>query len=87
MRTAAVDGVDVPRHTLLFIKETVGLPMPGGKVHDGYWYASDTGGAIHKGRIDLFTGADAGSMRPMMPLNLNTLTVAKVGRFDGCPIA
>ena len=87
MRTAAVDGVDVPRHTLLFIKETVGLPMPGGRVHDGYWYASDTGGAIHKGRIDLFTGDDAGSMRPMMPLNLNTLTVAKVGRFEGCPIA
>lgn len=87
MRTAAVDGVDVPRHTLLFIKETVGLPMPGGKIHDGYWYASDVGGAIHKGRIDLFTGDGAGSMRPMMPLNLNTVTVAKVGSFSGCPIA
>ena len=87
MRTAAVDGVDVPRHTLLFIKETVGLPMPGGKVHDGYWYASDVGGAIHKGRIDLFTGDGAGSMRPMMPLNLNTVTVSKVGQFQGCPIA
>jgi 3D (Asp-Asp-Asp) domain-containing protein len=87
MRTAAVDGVDVPRHTLLFIKETVGLPMPGGKLHDGYWYASDVGGAIHKGRIDLFTGDGAGSMRPMMPLNLNTVTVAKVGQFSGCPIA
>ena len=87
MRTAAVDGVDVPRHTILFIKETVGLPMPGGKLHDGYWYASDVGGGIHKGRIDLFTGDDAGSMRPMMPLNLNTVTVAKVGAFSGCPIA
>ena len=87
MRTAAVDGVDVPRHTLLFIKETVGLPMPGGKVHDGYWYASDVGGAIHKGRIDLFTGQGAGSMKPMMPLNLITLNVAKVGQFSGCPTA
>ena len=87
MRTAAVDGVDVPRHTLLFIKETVGLPMPGGKVHDGYWYASDVGGAIHKGRIDLFTGDGPGSMRPMMLLNLNILTVAKVGSFQGCPTA
>jgi 3D (Asp-Asp-Asp) domain-containing protein len=87
MRTAAVDGVDVPRHTLLFIKETVGLPMPGGKRHDGYWYASDVGGGIHKGRIDLFTGEGSDSMKPMMPLNLNTVTVAKVGHFQGCPIA
>src|SRR5450432_3693740 len=45
MRTAAVDGVAVPRHSLLYIKETVGLPMPGGRRHDGYWYASDVGGA------------------------------------------
>jgi 3D (Asp-Asp-Asp) domain-containing protein len=86
MRTAAVDGVDVPRHTLLFIKETVGLPMPGGRRHDGYWYASDVGGGIRKGRIDLFTGDGAGSMKPMMLLNLNTVTVAEVGQFQGCPI-
>lgn len=87
MRTAAVDGVSVPRHTVLFIKETVGLLMPDGRKHDGYWYASDIGGAIHTGRIDLFTGSGATSMRPLMPLNLATLTVAKVGRFVGCPQA
>src|SRR5690606_39134403 len=40
MRTAAVDGLNVKRRTVLFIKETVGLPMPDGGVHDGYWYAS-----------------------------------------------
>jgi 3D (Asp-Asp-Asp) domain-containing protein len=85
MRTAAVDGVVVPRHTILFIKETVGLLMPDGSKHDGYWYASDTGGAIHRGRIDLFTGAGHASMGPLMPLNLKTLTVAKVGQFKGCP--
>ncbi len=85
MRTAAVDGVKVPRHSLLFIKETVGLPMPDGRKHDGYWYASDVGGAIHQGRIDLFTGQGAGSMAPLMPLNLATVTVAMVGAFEGCP--
>jgi 3D (Asp-Asp-Asp) domain-containing protein len=85
MRTAAVDGVKVPKHSLLFIKETVGIPMPDGSKHDGYWYASDSGGAIHEGRIDLFTGSGAGSMKPMMPLNLATLTVAIAGKFDGCP--
>jgi 3D (Asp-Asp-Asp) domain-containing protein len=87
MRTAAVDGVALRRHSILFIRETVGLPMPGGGRHDGYWYASDVGGAIHKGRIDLFTGQGAGSMRPLMALNLATLTVAKVGEFAGCPQA
>ncbi|HZK98394.1 MAG TPA: 3D domain-containing protein [Caulobacteraceae bacterium] len=87
MRTAAVDGVSVPRHTLLYIKETVGLPMPDGRLHDGYWYASDIGGGIHRGRIDLFTGNGAASMAPLMPLNLVNLTVAKVGQFQGCPVA
>ncbi|HWA60796.1 MAG TPA: 3D domain-containing protein [Caulobacteraceae bacterium] len=85
MRTAAVDGVIVPRHTLLFIKETVGMLMPDGSRHDGYWYATDVGGGIHAGRIDLFTGAGSASMKPLMPLNLKNLTVAKVGKFEGCP--
>ena len=85
MRTAAVDGIDLPRHTVLFIKETVGLTMPDGSKHDGYWYASDVGGAIHKGRIDLFTGDGAHSMSVLMPLNLATLTVMKAGVFHGCP--
>jgi 3D (Asp-Asp-Asp) domain-containing protein len=85
MRTAAVDGIDVPRRTILFIKETVGLPMPDGSKHDGYWYASDIGGAIHAGRIDLFTGQGAASMAPMMGLNLATLTVMRAGVFQGCP--
>jgi len=85
MRTAAVDGIDLPRHTILFIKETVGLPMPDGSRHDGYWYASDVGTAIHRGRIDLFTGDGAHSMSPLMPLNLATLTVMKAGVFHGCP--
>ncbi|HUO12963.1 MAG TPA: 3D domain-containing protein [Caulobacteraceae bacterium] len=85
MRTAAVDGVDLPRHTILFIKETVGLPMPDGSKHNGYWYASDVGGAIHAGRIDLFTGQGAASMAPLMALNLATVSVMKAGVFEGCP--
>jgi 3D (Asp-Asp-Asp) domain-containing protein len=85
MRTAAVDGVKVPRRSVLFIKETVGLKMPDGRLHDGYWYASDIGGAIRAGRIDLFTGDGARSMQPLMALNLTTLTVQKVGEFAGCP--
>lgn len=85
MRTAAVDGVSVRRGTILFIKETVGLPMPNGARHDGYWYASDLGASIKAGRIDLFTGRGAGSMAPLMSLNLARLTVMRAGAFEGCP--
>jgi 3D (Asp-Asp-Asp) domain-containing protein len=85
MRTAAVDAALIPRRTVLFIKETVGLPLPGGGVHDGYWYASDVGGGIKGERIDLYTGKGGASMRPMMPLNLSKLSAVKVGEFKGCP--
>ena len=85
MRTIAVDKSLIPRRTVLFIKETVGLTMPDGKAHDGYWYASDVGGAIKGQRIDLYTGHNAALMKPMRGLNLASLTAVKVGRFDGCP--
>jgi 3D (Asp-Asp-Asp) domain-containing protein len=85
MRTVATDKTLIPRRSVLFIKETVGLKMPDGSVHDGYWYASDTGGAIKGRRIDLFTGAGSGSMGALRALNLATLTAIKVGEFKGCP--
>lgn len=87
MRTMAIDPQVVPKHSVVFIPETVGLPLPDGGVHDGFWYASDTGGAIKGKRIDLYTGSGAASMRPFMKLNLRTLTVRRVAEFDGCPQA
>lgn len=85
MRTLAVDPRVVPKGSVVFIKETVGLPMPDGEVHDGLWYASDVGGAIKGERIDLYTGLGQTSMKTLMPLNLKSLTVTKVRTFDGCP--
>lgn len=85
MRTAAIDTRVIPRRTVLFIKETVGLPMPDGGTHDGYWYASDTGGAIKGARIDLFTGMSAASMATLRQLNMAKLSVSPVGVFKGCP--
>ena len=85
MRTAAVDRALIPRRTILFIKETVGLPMPNGEKHDGFWYASDVGSAIKGPRIDLFTGAGAGSMGAARAINLEKLTAVKVDDFKGCP--
>lgn len=85
MRTVAVDPRVIPRRTKLFIRETVGLRMSDGSIHDGYWYASDTGGAIKGAKIDLYTGHGRGSMNQAMRLNMRTLTIADAGRFDGCP--
>jgi 3D (Asp-Asp-Asp) domain-containing protein len=85
MRTVAVDKNLIPKHSVLFIKETVGLKMPDGSLHDGYWYASDAGTAIKGKRIDLYTGANAHSMGVMKALNLTSLTAVKVGEFQGCP--
>jgi 3D (Asp-Asp-Asp) domain-containing protein len=85
MRTLAVDTRVIPKRTVVFIKETVGVKMPNGQVHDGYWYASDVGGAIKGQRIDLYTGRGAASMKPMKQLSLAQLTAVKVGQFKGCP--
>ena len=85
MRTMAVDPRYIPRRTRLFIPETVGMRMPDGTVHDGYWYASDTGGAIKGQKIDLYTGHGRGSMQPAMRFNQRRLTLVNAGRFDGCP--
>jgi 3D (Asp-Asp-Asp) domain-containing protein len=85
MRTVAVDPRYIPRRSVLFIRETVGLRMADGTIHDGYWYASDTGGAIKGQKVDLYTGHGRGSMQQAMRLNMRTLTIADAGRFDGCP--
>ena len=85
MRTVAVDKKLIAPRSVLFIKETVGLKMPDGTLHDGYWYASDAGTAIKGKRIDLYTGPNARSMGAMKGLNLASLTAVKVGEFQGCP--
>ncbi|WP_245161445.1 3D domain-containing protein [Brevundimonas alba] len=85
MRTIATDPRYIPRRTRVFIPETVGMRMADGSIHDGYWYASDTGGAIKGQKIDIFTGQGRGSMQPAMRFNQRRLTLVDAGRFDGCP--
>jgi membrane-bound lytic murein transglycosylase len=85
MRSVAVDKAKIPRRALLLIQETVGLPMPDGLLHDGFWYASDVGAAIKGLKPDLFSGCGRASMAPLMGLNLSTLSVRNVSEFKGCP--
>jgi 3D (Asp-Asp-Asp) domain-containing protein len=87
MRTLAVDPNIIPRRSIVFIAETVGLLMPDGTKHDGLWYASDTGGAIKGSKVDLYTGTGSASMKQFFEKKLNTavLNAVKVGTFKGCP--
>src|SRR6218665_3372364 len=85
MRTVAVDPKVIPRRTVIFIKETVGLTMPDGEKHDGYWYASDIGGAVKGLKLDLFSGFGPASMKALGGIDLSSLSVSKVGEFKGCP--
>jgi 3D (Asp-Asp-Asp) domain-containing protein len=85
MRTLAVDPRVIPKRSIVFIEETVGMIMPNGKPHDGLWYASDVGGAIKGKKVDLFTGVGKGSMKQLLGLNLAQLNAKTVGTFKGCP--
>ncbi|MEY3901459.1 MAG: hypothetical protein RL189_765 [Pseudomonadota bacterium] len=61
-RTIAVDPDVIPYGTVLFIESARGLPftMPDGtkRVHDGYFFAADTGGLIRGNHIDVYIGID-----------------------------
>lgn len=85
MRTLAVDPRRIPRRTRLFIPETVGMRMPDGTVHDGFWYASDTGGVIRGLKVDFYTGHGRASMQPAMRFNTRNVTLIEAGQFEGCP--
>lgn len=89
MRTLATDPRIIPKRSIVYIKETVGLLMPDGSKHDGLWYASDTGGAIKGSKVDLFTGLGRASMEQFtrLALQTNPLNAVRVGSFDGCPPA
>lgn len=67
-RTIAVDKTKIPYGTVIYIPKAKGkiIELPNGTkvTHDGYFFAGDTGGAIKKNHIDLFTGTNAGNPFP-----------------------
>jgi 3D (Asp-Asp-Asp) domain-containing protein len=59
-RTIAVDPGVIPFGTVIYIPEARGRELPltssSSAMHDGYFYAADTGGAIKQNHIDVFAG-------------------------------
>jgi 3D (Asp-Asp-Asp) domain-containing protein len=88
-RTAAVPSW-IPLGARLYIPETVGLPLPDGRRHDGFWYATDRGIGIEGDRIDLFMRFGKASMSGGERFGLDYLKpvhVRMTGRLHGCPKA
>jgi hypothetical protein len=87
-RTLAVDPNVIPFYTVVFIERTKGLHLPDGSVHDGIWYATDSGGDIKGLRIDLFASAGIDSMNLLRPRGLtkaDDIAVQKIGKLSDCP--
>lgn len=67
-RTVAVDPAVIPYGTVIYVPAARGklVSLPNGKqeIHDGYFFAGDTGGAIKKNHIDVFTGIYPGNPFP-----------------------
>lgn len=55
-KSIAVDPAVIPFGSKIFIQEAVGLKLPDGTVHDGIFYAHDTGGWIKGTHIDIHAG-------------------------------
>ena len=67
-RTIAVDPAILPFGTVLYVPDargaTVTLPDGTPVVHDGYFFAADTGGAIKQTHIDVFCGVATSNCLP-----------------------
>lgn len=67
-RTIAVDPGTLPFGTVLYVPDargtTVTLPDGTQVVHDGYFFAADTGGAIKQTHIDVFCGVATANCFP-----------------------
>lgn len=77
-RTIAVDKDAIPYGTVIYIPKAKGkiIELPNGDqvTHDGYFFAGDTGGAIKKNHIDLFTGIFTGNPFPDVIKSNESLT-------------
>ena len=77
-RTIAVDKSNIPYGSVVYIPQARGksVKLPSGDtvIHDGYFFAGDTGGAIKGNHIDVFSGVDRANPFPDFIHSKNTFT-------------
>jgi len=88
-KTIAVDPNQVPLGSQVYIDETRGMVLPDGTVHNGIWYAQDTGGAILHDRIDIYIGRKKDEMTLVRAgiTHMEGLTLRIVSRPDASSCA
>jgi len=69
-RTMAVDPGTIPFGSVIYVPAARGRPirLPNGeyRIHDGYFFAADRGGAIRGNHVDVFSGGDRDSALPFV---------------------
>lgn len=68
-KSIAVDPTVIPYESRVFIQEAKGTILPDGSVHDGIFFAHDTGGLIKGNHIDVFIGPVKGSFKDVLKKN------------------
>jgi 3D (Asp-Asp-Asp) domain-containing protein len=87
MRSVAVDPKQIPLNSIVHIKETEGMILQDGSIHDGIWLAVDVGSSIKGNRIDLFAGAGIDSMKQLFDHgieHMSTLTLRVTEKAANC---
>jgi 3D (Asp-Asp-Asp) domain-containing protein len=88
-RTLAVDPKVIAQGAVLFIPSLVGVRLPSGEIHDGYFFAHDTGQGITGRRIDVFVGFEhdedntltrSGQIEDMKPVSIYRVDEATAAR-------
>jgi 3D (Asp-Asp-Asp) domain-containing protein len=87
-RTIAVDPSYIPYGSVIYVPEARGaqIILPNGTqaLHDGYFYAADTGGALHGKHIDVFIGS--ATENPFEFVRSNSSSLFKVYLIGAGPI-
>lgn len=93
-RTLAVDPQVVSQDTVLFIPSLAGVHLPSGEIHDGYFFAHDTGQGTTGHRIDVFVGFEddedntlmrSGQIEDIRPLSIYKVDEAAAERVRAFP--
>jgi 3D (Asp-Asp-Asp) domain-containing protein len=91
-RTLAVDPSVIKPGSVLFLPALVGVRLPSGEVHDGFFFAHDTGQGILGKRIDVFVGFEndvdntltrSGQIEDMKPLKVYRVDQRTAARLNG----
>lgn len=81
--TLAVNKNEMSYGNVYYIPKTHGIRLPNGEIHDGFWFAHDTGGAFinSHNRIDMFV-KNMENIKLMEDNNIHNMAPLEIYRVD-----